>query len=85
MMITKYSPFYTRSNGAIKCREVQDGYSATTQYGHTALTTYYAGLDDMAEYIYFADANDNETELTIMRDLEKALKSFKVNIQMRND
>ena len=80
MTTTKYNSFYTRANGAVKCREVQDGYSLTTHYGHTALTTYFAGLDDMAEYIYFADANDNETELTIMHDLEKALKSFKVNI-----
>ena len=79
MMTTKNSPFYTAANGSIKCREVQDGYSLTTHYGHTALTTYFVGLADMAEYIYFTAADESETEASIMTALEKALKSFKRN------
>ena len=77
MTMTKYSPFYTRANGAIKCREVQDGYSLTTHYGHTAITTYFAGLDDMAEYIYFTAANESDSVLSIMAELEKAIKDFR--------
>lgn len=72
------SPFYARANGALKGREVQDGYSLTTHYGHTALTTYFAGLDDMAEYIYFTAANESDTVLSIMRELEKALKEARL-------
>ena len=47
--------FYTKANGAIKCKEVEDGYACVTSYGHYQLTTYFAGLDDMAEYIYYTD------------------------------
>jgi hypothetical protein len=72
-------PFYTRANGAVKCTETEDGYALTVNYGSLdhryVLTTYFAGLDDMAEYIYFTAATENESVLSIMAELEKALKA----------
>lgn len=75
-MTTKYNTFYNIGNGAVKCYEVQDGYKLTTNYGHTSITTYFTGLDTMAEYIYFTAADENDTEQSIMKTLEKALKEF---------
>ena len=75
----KKQPFYTRENGAVKCTETEDGYALTVNYGSLdhryVLTTYFAGLDDMAEYIYFTAADESESVLSIMAELEKALKA----------
>ena len=72
-------PFYTRANGAVKCTETEDGYALTVSYGSLdrrhVLKTYFAGLDDMAEYIYFTAAAESESVLSIMAELEKALKA----------
>ena len=72
-------PFYTRANGAVKCTETEDGYALTVNYGSLdrryVLTTYFAGLDDMAEYIYFSSADESDSALSIMAELEKALKA----------
>ena len=80
--MTKISkPFYSRANGAVKCAETEDGYAMTVSYGSLdhryVLTTYFAGLDDMAEYIYSTAADESDSVLSIMRELEKALKAFR--------
>jgi hypothetical protein len=71
---TKYTPFYTRANGALKCRETEDGYTVTTHYGHQLTQINFCGLDDMAEYIYFTAADESDTVLSIQRDMEKHLR-----------
>ena len=80
--MTKISkPFYSRANGAVKCAETEDGYAMTVSYGalghRCVLTTYFAGLDDMAEYIYFTAADESDSVLSIMAELEKAIKDFR--------
>ena len=80
--MTKISnPFYARANGAVKCAETEDGYAMTVSYGsldhRCVLTTYFAGLDDMAEYIYFTAADESDSVLSIMAELEKAIKDFR--------
>lgn len=77
-MTKSNKPFYTRANGAVKCTEIEDGYALTLNYGpfhRYVLTTYFAGLDDMAEYIYFKSADESDSVLSIMAELEKALKA----------
>ena len=76
-VMQKSKTFYTKANGAIKCKEVEDGYACVTSYGHYQLTTYFAGLDDMAEYIYYTASDEGETVLSIMRDIERSLKEDK--------
>ena len=71
----KSRTFYTKANGAIKCKEVEDGYACITSYGHYQLTTYFAGLDDIAEYIYYTAADEGETLSSIKRDIERSFRS----------
>lgn len=73
----KSRTFYTKASGAIKCKEVEDGYACVTSYGRYQLTTYFAGLDDMAEYIYYTASDEGETVLSIMRDIERSLNADK--------
>ncbi|NMB69836.1 hypothetical protein GYA27_01360 [candidate division WWE3 bacterium] len=62
--------FYTRANGAVKCKEVEDGYATITSYGKYSLTTYFPDLDSMAEYLYYTAADESDSFISIRSELE---------------
>lgn len=65
--------FFTKANGAVKCYEVEDGYSIVTSYGKYSLTTYFPDLESLAEYIYFTAGDERDTYESIRAELEKSL------------